>query len=470
MRTEPTSNTVAMGVMTVIFFMWGFLTSLNDILIPHLKALFDLNYTQIMLVQFTFFGAYFLMSAPSGKVVSLIGYKKSIAVGLAIGAVGAFLFYPAAAIPSYGVFLAAFFILASGITLLQVAANPYVSFLGPARTASSRLNLAQALNSLGTAAAPKIGGLLILSASVLGADQLAGLPHAQLVAYKAHQAHVVQGPYLGLCALLIVLTAGVMFFRLPAFSDKLPGGPAAPKGPRLRAQLRDRRSALRRLVRACLSLPSYITPGPSGERAKNGSLIWSALRYPHLAFGLVAIFVYVGAEVSIGSFLVNYITLPDIGHISQADAANYVSLYWSGAMVGRFVGSFVLQRLDTRRLLGVFAIIAMGLVSATMLTHGWVAVWTIVSIGLFNSIMFPNIFTLGIRRMGHLTNAASSLLIMAIVGGAVIPLAQGAIADTIGVHHAFLLPLACYLYIAFYGFVGSRIRSAPVPEGDAAHG
>lgn len=428
----PTSNRAAMAVVTVIFFMWGFLTSLNDILIPHLKALFDLNYTQIMLVQFTFFGAYFLMSAPSGKVVALIGYKKSIAAGLTVSAGGAFLFYPAAAVQSYGLFLAAFFILASGITLLQVAANPYVSLLGPARTASSRLNLAQALNSLGTTLAPKFGGFLILSATVLGAAQLSQLPAAQQLAYKAHQAAVVEGPYLGLGALLLVLAFGVLFFRLPAFRDHA---------------------------------------APPREAGQAESRLRSALRHRHLLFGIVAIFLYVGAEVSIGSFMVNYVTLPDIGNISPARAANYVAGYWGGAMIGRFIGAALLQRMDPRRLLGAFAIVAVALVSTTMLTHGFVAVWSIVVIGLFNSIMFPNIFTLGIRRMGYLTGVASSLLIMAIVGGAVIPLAQGAIADAIGVHHAFLLPLVCYAYIAFYGFVGSRIRSAPEPEGEApAHG
>lgn len=431
MRAEPTSNRVALGVMTVIFFMWGFLTSLNDVLIPHLKTLFDLDYTQIMLVQFTFFGAYFLMSAPSGRVVRLIGYKKSIAAGLTVSAVGAFLFYPAAAIPSYGLFLAAFFILATGITLLQVAANPYVSLLGPARTASSRLNLAQALNSLGTTLAPKFGGILILSGTVLGAAQLAQLPAAQQLVYKIHQAHLVQGPYLGLGSLLLALALGVLFFRLPMLKKH-----EAPQ-----KQLR-------------------------GE-----SLMRSAMRHPHLFCGIFAIFVYVGAEVSIGSFMINYISLPNIGNISPAKAANYVALYWGGAMIGRFIGAALLQQMDPRRLLGVFAIIAAVLISTTMLASGSLAVWSIVVIGLFNSIMFPNIFTLGIRRMGHLTETASSLLIMAIVGGALIPLAQGAIADRIGVHHAFLLPLACYLYIAFYGFFGSRIRSAPASEEDTkTHG
>lgn len=427
MRNVTASNRAAMAVMTLIFFMWGFLTSLNDILIPHLKSLFSLNYTQVMLVQFTFFGAYFLMSIPSGKVVAALGYRNSIVAGLLISALGTFLFYPAAALPSYSVFLAAFFILATGITLLQVAANPYVGLLGAPRTASSRLNLAQALNSLGTTVAPKIGGVLILSATVLGAGQLARMSPAQQVAYKAQQAHVVQGPYLGLGVLLIVLALGVLLFRMPAVHERIK---------RMRGE---------------------------------GSELLAALRYPHLAFGVIAIFVYVGAEVSIGSFMINYISLPGIGNMSASHAADFVALYWGGAMLGRFIGAAVLRKADPRRLLGIFAIIAGGLVTTTMVTGGMVAVWSIVAIGLFNSIMFPNIFALGIEGMGKLTNAASSLLIMAIVGGAVIPLAQGAIADTIGVHHAFLLPLACYAYIVFYGFRGARMGLADtMPE--AAHG
>ncbi|HET7307208.1 MAG TPA: sugar MFS transporter [Gammaproteobacteria bacterium] len=406
-----------MAVMTVIFFMWGFLTSLNDVLIPHLKAVFALNYAEIMLVQFTFFGAYFVMSLPSGKVLSWVGYKQSIVIGLVVAGLGAALFYPAAALPSYGLFLGAFFILASGITLLQVAANPYVSLLGPARTASSRLNLSQALNSLGTTLAPKFGGMLILSATVLGAAELAKLPAARQAAYHTAQAQAVQGPYLGLAVVLLILALGVFLFRLPS---------------------------------------------PVIEQTKSGQTrhtFREALKHKHLLFGVIGIFVYVGAEVSIGSFLINYISLPTIGNLPQSRAADFVALYWGGAMIGRFVGAALLQKVDPRKLLGIFAGIAALLVVTTMLTTGFVAVWTIVAIGLFNSIMFPNIFTLGIDRMGALTDRASSLLIMAIVGGAVIPELQGVLADAIGLHHAFVLPLLCYLYIIFYGFKGSRIRA-----------
>ncbi len=418
MHSRETRNRAAMALAMVIFFMWGFLTSLNDVLVPHLKAVFALDYFHVMLVQFTFFGAYFVMSLPSGHLVSRWGYKRSIVMGLVVAGAGALLFYPAAAIPSFGVFLTAFFTLATGITLLQVAANPYVSLLGPERTASSRLNLAQALNSLGTTLAPKLGGLLILSGAVLTAAELARLPAADDLAYRAHQAALVQGPYLGLAAVLFIVAAGVYLFHLPALASHEAGGSHHARGTFL-----------------------------------------DALGHRHLRLGVIAIFVYVGAEVAIGSFLINYISLPDIGGMSQSRAATFVSLYWGGAMIGRFAGAAALQRFDPGRLLGLVALVAAALVAATMGTSGMAAVWSVVAIGLFNSIMFPNIFTLGIRRMGPLTGKASSLLIMAIVGGAVVPLAQGALADAIGVHHAFVLPLACYLFVAFYGLNGSRVEA-----------
>ncbi|MGE5242871.1 MAG: sugar MFS transporter [Betaproteobacteria bacterium] len=408
-----------MAVAAVIFFMWGFLTSLNDVLVPHLKSVFSLNYAGVMLVQFTFFGAYFVMSLPSGEIVSRLGYKHSIVAGLVVAAAGALLFYPAAAMPSYRVFLAAFFTLASGITLLQVAANPYVSLLGPERTAASRLNLAQALNSLGTTLAPKVGGLLILSSAVLTAGQLVRLPAAEQVAYRARQAALVQGPYLGLAFVLFALSAGVYLFHLPAVA------PHADRRP---------------------------------EEAA-GSFA-AALAHRHLRLGVLAIFVYVGAEVAIGSFLINYVSQPEIGGVSESRAATFVALYWGCAMIGRFAGAGLLQRADPRRLLALCATAAAVLVSTTMLATGAVAVWTIVAVGLFNSVMFPNIFTLGVERMGPLTGKASSLLIMAIVGGAVVPLLQGVLADAIGVHHAFVLPLLCYLYVIYYGLRGSDVAIA----------
>jgi len=409
------ANWFALAIVTFVFFMWGFLTSLNDVLIPHLKSLFSLNYAQSMLVQFTFFGAYFVMSLPCGKLVSRLGYKQSIVLGLLVAACGAALFYPAASLPSYALFLGAFFILAAGISLLQVAANPYVSLLGPASSAATRLNLVQAFNSLGTTLAPKFGGVLILSgAVVLGAGEVLRLPEAERLAYHIQQAQLVQGPYLGLAITLAALAVLFYFARLPVIIDDTT---------------------------------------PEEARAHRFT---DALRHRNLRLGTVAIFVYVGAEVAIGSFLINYIAQTDIGDMDQAHAANYVAFYWGGAMVGRFIGAALMQKIAPRNLLAAAAALDALLLLTTMLSHGPIAVWSVVSIGLFNSIMFPTIFTLSIDRLGPLTGKASSLLIMAIVGGAVIPLLQGMLADHIGIQHAFVLPLLCYLYIGFFGINGSR--------------
>jgi len=412
------ANWFALGIVTFVFFMWGFLTSLNDVLIPHLKSLFSLNYAQSMLVQFTFFGAYFVMSLPCGKLVSRLGYKHSIVLGLLIAAGGALLFYPAASLPSYALFLGALFILATGITLLQVAANPYVSLLGPASSASMRLNLVQAFNSLGTTLAPKFGGVLILSGVVLGAAESLRLPEAERLAYHVQQAQLVQGPYVGLAVTLAALALLFYIARLPVIVDDT-----------------------------------------TAEEARAHRFV-DALRHRNLRLGTIAIFVYVGAEVAIGSFLINYIAQADIGNMAQAQAANYVAFYWGGAMVGRFIGAALMQKIAPRSLLTTAAAVDVLLLLTTMLSHGQLAMWSVVAIGLFNSIMFPTIFTLGIDRLGPLTGKASSLLIMAIVGGAVIPLLQGMLADRIGIQHAFVLPLLCYLYIGFYGVNGSRLDAA----------
>ena len=414
---DPRRDRLAFGVVTAVFFMWGFITVLNDVLVPHLKSVFALDYTRVMLIQFCFFGAYFLMSLPAGKVVSALGFKNSIVVGLSVTGLGALGFLPAAALPSYPVFLSALFVLASGITLLQVAANPYVSLLGPPHGASSRLNLSQAFNSLGTTLAPKFGGVLILSATVLTPAALAQLPASQQLAYQIQQAHSVELPYIGIAVTLFLLALVVYLFHLPAVEEQVSGDEG-------RHPFRD------------------------------------ALRHRHLSFAVAAIFLYVGAEVSIGSFMINYISLPGIGDMPEARAAGYVSLFWGGAMIGRFVGAALLQRIDSRKLLAVFAAVAALLVLTTMLSAGMLAVASVVAIGLFNSIMFPTIFTLGIEGLGPLTGRGSSLLVMAIVGGAILPVAQGALADTFGLHHAFLLPFLCYLYILFYALVGSRHASS----------
>jgi len=421
-RQRYTDNPMALGVLTTIFFMWGFLTCLNDILIPHLKSIFQLSYAQAILVQFTFFGAYFLMAMPAGRLIAAVGYKKGIVAGLAIAGGGALGFWPAASLHLYAAFLGALFVLATGITVLQVAANPYVALLGPEQTSSSRLTLAQALNSLGTTLAPLFGGLLILSNVVKNPEQLAALEPAQRVLYDTQQAQAVQFPYIGLAVVLFLLALFVWLFRLPALSE-------------------------------------------ATDQSDTGHHSYAdVLRHPHVLFGVLGIFFYVGAEVSIGSFMVNYLSMPDIGHISEQQAAHYVSWYWGGAMVGRFVGSALMAKFSPRKLLAAFASINTLLVLTTMLSKGDVAMYSIIAIGLFNSIMFPTIFALGIERLGPMTSKASSLLIMAIVGGAIIPYVQGVFADHIGLQHAFFLPLLCYLYIVFYGLSGSRIRSLPAAD------
>jgi FHS family L-fucose permease-like MFS transporter len=407
-----------MAMVTTLFFMWGFLTCLNDILIPHLKAIFDLNYTQVMLIQFCFFTSYFVFAAPSGKLIEKIGYKRTMVSGLFTMAIGALLFIPAAGLPSFALFLTALIVLAAGMTQLQVSANPYVTVLGPAEGASSRLNLTQAFNSLGTTLAPYFGSLLILSAAPKTVEEIRNLTAHQMHAYRLHEAASVKLPYLGLAVALMVLGVIIARFKLPVIAEE----------------------------------------GASGSSATQGS-IW---KQRHLVLGAIGIFVYVGAEVSIGSFLVNYLSQPYIGGLSLQVAARFVSLYWGGAMVGRFVGSALLRRIKAGNLLGLFALVAAMLVCTSMLTNGHVAMATILLVGLFNSIMFPSIFTLSIAGLGALTGKGSGLLVSAIVGGAIIPEVQGLLADHLGIHHAFFLPVLCYIYIAFFAFKGSRPRTAAV--------
>ncbi len=412
---QQSSYRGALAVVTTLFFMWGFLTCLNDILVPHLKSIFELNYRQVMLIQFAFFGAYFLFSIPSAKVIDWIGYQRSMVVGLLAMGLGAFLFVPAAAVPSYPLFLMALIVLAAGITCLQVAANPYVTVLGPSETASSRLNLTQAFNSLGTFLAPFFGGVLILSAAPKTIAEIRALPAGALQAYRLHEAATVKLPYVGLGIALVLLAIVIGSFKLPKIEQ-----------------------AQHHL----------------GEKINDS--LW---KHPNLIFGAIAIFVYVGAEVSIGSFLVNYFSQPEIGGLTEKAAANLVAFYWGGAMVGRFIGSGVLQKMKTGRLLGICAICAAALVAASMLATGHLAMWTMILVGLFNSIMFPSIFTLGVAELGPLTGDGSGIMIMAIVGGAIIPLTQGAIADRIGIHHAFFLPVICYIYILFFALSGSKPNS-----------
>ncbi len=389
---------VAFSVMTTVFFMWGFITCLNDILIPHLKGAFELNYTQAMLIQFCFFGAYFICSIPAGKILHRVGYKRGVIIGLCIAGAGALLFYPAAEYQTYGLFLGALFVLASGITLLQVAANPYVVALGPASTSSSRLNLAQAFNSLGTTVAPVLGGALILG----GMEAASG----------AADAASVKLPYVGLAIALVAIAIILSFIKMPEMRD--------------------------------------------AEDQDEPASLSEALAHRHLFFGVLAIFLYVGGEVSIGSFLVNFLSEPDVAGLSEATAANYVALYWGGAMVGRFIGSVLMTRVSPGFLLGIHAILAVLLVATAASASGVLAMYAILAVGLCNSIMFPTIFSLALQGLGRLTSAGSAALCLAIVGGALVPLLQGVIADTAGLRIGFVVPVVCYVYIAWYGLQGSR--------------
>lgn len=396
---EQYQNRFALLSLTSLFFMWGFITCLNDILIPYLKGAFELSYTKAMLVQFCFFGAYFIVSLPAGALVGKIGYKHGIVTGLTIASIGCFLFYPAAEIGVYALFLLALFVLASGITILQVSANPYVSILGPEKTASSRLTMTQAFNSLGTTIAPFFGAWLIFS----------NVEHDTLV-----DASAVQLPYVFLALSLLVLA--VIFWSL--------------KLPKL---------------------------GKSNTSDNSSNKAW---QYSHLKLGAIAIFVYVGAEVAIGSFLVNFLAEPSIANLDEAQASRLIAYYWGGAMIGRFIGAVVMQKIAAGKLLAFNGVMAVILIAMAIVFDGAVAMWAILAVGLFNSIMFPTIFSLAINRLGEATSHGAGVLCLAIVGGAIIPLFQGMLADSVGVQLAFILPVFCYLYIIFYGLSGYKVKAA----------
>ena len=392
--------TPALIALTSLFFMWGLITSLNDILIPHLKALFDLSYVEAMLIQFCFFGAYFVMSFPSGYLVEKVGYRKGIVTGLTVAGIGCVAFYPAATAHSYVLFLAALFVLASGITLLQVAANPYVAILGDPQTAASRLNLTQAFNSAGTTVGPWVGAVLILSVASAGAE-------------------ATKTPYLFLAGALFVIAIVFSRLKLPQISADTP--------------LKDAANA--------------------GDRSRS---VW---QYRHLVLGAVAIFVYVGAEVTIGSFLVNFMAQDSVASLPERTAGQYLSFYWGGAMVGRFIGSAILTRVRAGRLLAFNAACVVVLLLVGMTIEGPVAMYAVLAIGLFNSIMFPTIFTLGIANLGKHTGEGSGVLCMAIVGGAIVPVIGGYVADLYTIAISFVVPAVCYLYIVYYGLRGHEERT-----------
>jgi FHS family L-fucose permease-like MFS transporter len=401
-QTEPSqSYVVPMALMVTLYFSIGFITALNDILVSHFKTLFSLSNVRAMLVQFCFFGAYFVMSVPSGWIIRRIGYKPGIIVALATMGCGLLLFEPASILISYPLFLFALFVVGSGLALLQVAINPYVGALGSPDTAASRLNLCGFLNSGATTLAPKLGAIFIFVAA--GAT-------------VAERAASVRMPYLVVAGFTFLVALVTLFVPLPEI------------------------------------IPT--TDSNSTGEPEQGS----AWQFTHLRFGALAIFTYVGAEVAIGSILITFLGQPSMGSIPPKVAAGYVSLYWGGAMIGRLIGTFALLKVPTKGALAAVSAVALVLVAITILGHGPVAMWSIVACGLFNSVMWPCIFPLSLRGLGKYTSQGSGILITMVVGGAMIPLAQGYLADTLGYQRSFLIVLVCYAYILFFALSGQRIR------------
>lgn len=425
---QQKSYRTAFIFLTVLFFLWGFITVLVDSLIPRLREVFTLSYFQAGMVQFAFFGAYFLLSIPAGWLLSKIGYKKGIILGLFTMATGCLLFWPAASYRVFGIFMLGYFILAGGITILQVAANPYVTILGPENTASSRLNLSQAFNSLGTAIAPAIGALFILSDKVMTSDEIAYMSEAEQRTYYAAEAAAVQTPFLGIAVFIILIALVFTFVKLPKVTDTE-------------------------------------ASNDYGVVLKNKNLIMGA-------FGL---FFYVGAEVSIGSYMVNYLMSLDLPQIirdtpamrnmaewilssgvtnstDMAVVGVFVTFYWLGAMIGRFIGSYLTKVFKPAKVLAFFATCAIVLVLISNVTVGLVAMWTLIAVGLFNSIMFPTIFSLALDGLGDNKPQGSGVLCTMIVGGAIIPPAFGFLTDTFSFNIALFLVMACYGYILYFGY------------------
>lgn len=417
--------------LTTLFFLWGFITVLVDSLVPRLKDVFEMSYAKTVLVQFAFFFAFFVFSVPAGSILARIGYKKGIILGLVIMAIGCLLFYPAAEYRTFWVFLMGYFTLAGGITVLQVAANPYVALLGSEDGASSRLNLSQAFNSLGTTIAPVVGALFLLSESVKTSGEIEALSAVEKSNYYLAEAETVQLPFLLIAAFIGLLALSFFFIKLPVILEKSPKG-------------------------------GYFT----------------LLKNKVMLMGALGIFVYVGAEVSIGSFLVNYFDDMNLGAVvagneTMMSIANtiaevfgkdfdgkdpksllgvFVIFYWGGAMIGRFAGAYLTKILSPAKVLSIFAILAISMIFISISTTGLISMWSILAVGLFNSIMFPTIFTLSLEGLGDLKAQASGLLCMAIVGGAVIPFIFGSLIDAVGFKLAFTLAIICYGYIMFYGY------------------
>ena len=420
----------ALIFLTTLFFLWGFITVLVDSLVPRLKDVFEMSYAKTVLVQFAFFTAFFVVSVPAGAILSKIGYRKGIVLGLIIMALGCLLFYPAAEYRNFTIFLIGYFTLAGGITVLQVAANPYVALLGSEEGASSRLNLSQAFNSLGTTIAPVVGALFLLSDSVKTSEEINALSTLEKVDYYAAEAATVQTPFLLIATFIGILAVVFAFIKLPKVMQESPKG-------------------------------GYL----------------SLLKNKLMLMGALGIFLYVGAEVAIGSFLVNYFNDMNLAVVvaenetmmriansiastfnktfSNSDPKSllgiFIIFYWGGAMIGRFVGAYLTRILPAGRVLSLFALLAIVMIAVSITTQGLLSMWSILAVGLFNSIMFPTIFTLTLEGLGDLKAQASGILCMAIVGGAIIPFVFGGLIDNFGFKTAFILTLFCYGYILYYG-------------------
>jgi FHS family L-fucose permease-like MFS transporter len=389
-----------------LFFIFGGITSLNDVIIPKLKELFTLSYAQAMLVQSAFFAAYFIVSLPAAAIVRRIGYMRTAVVGLLTMTAGCLLFIPAASSSLFGAFLLALFVLAAGITIVQVVANPLISMLGQPQTAPSRLTFAQAFNSLGTTVFPYVGAILILG-SLAKVDQ-STLSSIQLAAYRAAESQVVVHTYIGLAIALAVVAAMVWANR-------------------------------KKLVE---------------HTSLDGSIFsaFSLLRQPRFAFGALCIFLYVGAEVAVGSLIVNYLMQFDVLGLGAEAAGKHVPLYWGGAMVGRFLGAYVLRICSPGKVLAVAGGLAALLLLVSSTSTGAVAGWSLLAIGLVNSIMFPTIFTLASEGLGERAAEGSGLICVAIVGGAIVPLITGFAADVAGLRMSLAVPAICYLLILAFGW------------------
>jgi len=408
----------SLALLATLFFMWGFITVINNTLLPHLRSVFELNYTQTTLIESVWFIAYAVASMPSAFLIERVGYKKAIIIGLLVMAVGALGMIPAARLPSYELTLVALFVIACGIALLQVAANPYVAVIGPAETSESRLTLVQAFNSMGTFFAPYFGGYLILSRTVSGTTMEGTVVSAS---QRLADAQATQLPYMLVAVVLVVLAFVIGRAKLPTL-----GGSSQ----RVNAKARKHLS------------------------------LWN---HRNLVLGIPAIFIYLIAEIGVANLFINFVSQPSIGNMTHAVAANYLILLWGGMMVGRFAGAYIMRRVAADRVLAAFALAAFVVMIAAATLHGPVAMWALILVGLCHSIMFPTIFALGIKGLGPLTEEGSGLLITAIAGGALV-VVQGWLADKWGLQNSFFLTAACELYIVFYAVWGSKPTAALPPE------